>query len=173
MADMDAIELHGKILGQKTRGVCVIRQYAADATCGHDHDVGAGHRQIMLGLILTRQIELAALRDKHVASLLSKTAHNCGASHARMAGHKDAFSLQTSSGRIATVGHNHALCLLRPNNVASAARFLFVWGAFPPQNARHWLGGFALPFQIYRLHYRTTRFASSSCRSARASQSML
>jgi hypothetical protein len=38
-----------------------------------------------LGLILTRQIELAALRDKHVASFLSKTAHSCGTSHASMA----------------------------------------------------------------------------------------
>jgi hypothetical protein len=92
MADIDAIELHGKILGEKIRGVCVIGQYATDATCRHAHDVGPGHRQIMLGLILTRQIELAALRHKHVASFLSKTAHNCETSHACMAGHKNAFA---------------------------------------------------------------------------------
>jgi hypothetical protein len=37
---MDAIELHGKILGEKIRGGSVIGQYAADATCRHGHDVG-------------------------------------------------------------------------------------------------------------------------------------
>jgi len=39
----------------------------------------------------------------------------------------------------------------RLDNVASAARFLF-WRAF--SNARHWVRGCVLPFQIYRLPSR-------------------
>jgi hypothetical protein len=53
---------------------------------------GRDREQITLGLILTRQIELAALCDNHIASLLSSTAHNGGTSHVHMADHNDAFS---------------------------------------------------------------------------------
>ena len=91
---MDAIERHGKILGEEIRRVFVIGQYSADATCRHDHDVGPGRRQITLSLILTRQIELAVLCNEHGASFLSEATHDCGTGHAGMTSHEHAFPRQ-------------------------------------------------------------------------------
>jgi hypothetical protein len=50
--------------------------------------------------------------------------------------------------------HMRKTLRLRLDNVASAARFLFLWGTFSWQNARHWVRGFGLPSQIYRLPSR-------------------
>jgi hypothetical protein len=60
---MDAIELHGKIIGQETRRILVIGQYSTDATRRHDHHIGLGRGQIMLDLVLTRKIKFTALSN--------------------------------------------------------------------------------------------------------------
>ena len=94
MAEMDAIELHGKIIGKEARRVLLIGQYSTDATRRHDHYIGLGRGQIMLGLVLTRKIKFAALRNEHGARFLSEAAHDCGTGHAGMTGHEHAFSRQ-------------------------------------------------------------------------------
>lgn len=91
---MDAIERHGKILSQEIRRVLVIGQYSTDATRCHDHCIGPGGGQIMLGLVLARKIKFAALRNEHGARFLSEATHDCRTGHAGMTGHEHAFSRQ-------------------------------------------------------------------------------
>jgi hypothetical protein len=94
MADMDAIELHGKIISQETRRVLIIGQYSTDPTRRHDHHIGPGRGQITLGLVLTGKIKFAAFSNEYGARFLSEATHDCGTGHAGMTGHEHAFSRQ-------------------------------------------------------------------------------
>jgi hypothetical protein len=48
----------------------------------------------MLGLVLTRKINFAALGNEHGARFPSEPTHDCGTGHAGMTGHEHTFSRQ-------------------------------------------------------------------------------
>ncbi len=101
MAAVNGIAGNGKVLGDELGRISIVGVDAADLGSRHDHHVGLGRGDKFLGLLLTLEIDLLAVRGDDLAVHVGEAAHDRRADHAAMSRH-----INLLAGELENPGHH-------------------------------------------------------------------